>query len=73
MCFVSLCLLRYFQYLLDTQDQARAPAEMLLETIREPIALVRGDYSHTVVTPTKVSQLYLDFAKLSGCRHCERI
>jgi len=66
MCFVSLCLLRYTQYLLETQLQVRASAETIMVAIREPIALAQGDYPNIVVTPTKVSQLYLDLAKLLG-------
>jgi len=66
MCFVSLCLLRYTQYLLETQLQVRASAETIMTAIREPIALAQGEYPNIVVTPTKVSQLYLDLAKLLG-------
>lgn len=66
MCFVSLCLLRYTQYLLETQLQVRASAETIMVAIREPIALAQGEYPNIVVTPTKVSQLYLDLAKLLG-------
>jgi transposase len=66
MCFVSLCLLRYIQYLLDSQSQVRASAEMIMEAIREPIVLVQGEYPQTIVTPTKVPPLYLDLAGLLG-------
>lgn len=66
LCFISLCLLRYIQYLLETQNQAKASAEMIMEAIREPIVLVQGEYPQSIVTPTKVSQLYLDLAGLLG-------
>ena len=35
-----------------------------MEAICEPIALVQGDYPYNIVTPTQVTQLYLDLAKL---------
>ena len=64
MCFISLCLLRYIQYLLETQAKERFSTELIMEAICEPIALVQGDYPYNIVTPTQVTQLYLDLAKL---------
>jgi transposase len=64
MCFISLCLLRYIQYLLETQCETRASAEVIMEAMREPLALVQGDYPHIVVTPTKISKIYLELARL---------
>ncbi len=64
MCFISLCLLRYIQCLLETQCETRASAEVIMEAIREPLALVQGDYPHNVVTPTKISKIYLELARL---------
>ena len=64
MCFISLCLLRYIQYLLETQCEIRASAELVMEAIREPLALIQGDYPHIVVTPTKISKIYLELARL---------
>jgi hypothetical protein len=63
---MSLCQLRYIQYLLELQSQIRASAEVIMAAIHEPIALVQGDYPHVVVTPTQVPQLYLDLARLMG-------
>jgi transposase len=64
MCFTSLCLLRYIQYLLEKYGDKRASADMIMEAIRDPLAMVQGDYPYNVVTPTKVSQLYLDLARI---------
>lgn len=64
MCFISLCLLRYIQYLLETQCEIMASAEVIMEAIKEPLVLVQGDYPHNVVTPTKISKVYLELAKL---------
>lgn len=64
MCFINLCLLRYIQYLLEKHGDKRASAEMIMEALRDPLALVQGDFPYNVVTPTKVSQLYLDLARI---------
>ena len=64
MCFISLCLLRYIQYLLETQCEIMASAEVIMEAIKEPLVLVQGDYPHNVVTPTKISKVYLELANL---------
>lgn len=64
MCFISLCLLRHIQYLLETQCETKASAEVIMEAIHDPLALVQGDYPHNVVTPTKISKIYLELARL---------
>ncbi|AFV02699.1 hypothetical protein SDC9_48362 [bioreactor metagenome] len=35
-----------------------------MEAIHEPLGLVQGEYPNNVVTPTQVSQAYLDLAKI---------
>ncbi|TVP94190.1 MAG: hypothetical protein EA374_07700 [Acholeplasmatales bacterium] len=40
MCYVSLCLLRYRQYLLEKHHPIRCSAEKLMHAIKEPLALV---------------------------------
>ena len=64
MCFISLCLLRYIQYRLEKECEIRASAEMIMEALRNPMALVQGDFPFNVVTPTRVSQLYLELARI---------
>lgn len=64
MCFLSLCMLRYTQYLLETTQQKSASAAQIMEAIREPLALVQGEYPNNVVTPTRISQTYLDLASI---------
>lgn len=63
-CFISLCLVRYIQYLLETKCEIRASAEVIMEAIREPLAMIQGNYPHNVVTPTRVTKVYLELAKV---------
>lgn len=64
MCFISLCMLRYAQYLLEKSIDKSVSAAQIMEAIREPLALVQGEYPNNVVTPTRVSQTYLDLATI---------
>lgn len=64
MCFISLCMLCYAQYLLETKEQKRISASQIMDAIREPLALVQGKYPNNVVTPTRISQTYLDLAEI---------
>lgn len=64
MCFISLCILRYAQYLLVEAHQENVSAARIMDAIHEPLALVQGEYPNNVVTPTQVSQTYLDLATI---------
>ncbi len=64
MCFISLCLLRYAQYILEKEKKISYSATRIMEAIRTPLAMVQGEFPHNIVTPTKVNQEYLDLAKL---------
>lgn len=64
MCFISLCLIRYIQYLLEKHYETSASAEVIMRAIREPLAVVQGEFPHNVVTPIKVSKTYLDICSL---------
>jgi transposase len=55
MCFLSLCMLRYAQYLLETQQQKSISAARIMEAIREPLILVQEEFPNNIVTPTRVS------------------
>ncbi|WP_407308090.1 hypothetical protein [Desulfosporosinus sp. SB140] len=57
-------MLRYAQYLLGEAHQENASAARIIEALHEPLVLVQGEYPNNVVTPTQVSQTYLDLAKI---------
>lgn len=64
MCFLSLCILRYAQHLLSSEQDRQASAAEIMEAIRDPLALVQGEFPKIVVTPTRISQTYLDLAEI---------
>lgn len=64
MCFISLCMLRYAQYLLEIQQKKSVSAARIMGAIREPLILLQGEFPNHIVTPTCVSQTYLDLATI---------
>ncbi|AFV03189.1 Mobile element protein [Dehalobacter sp. DCA] len=64
MCFIALCILRYAQYLLEQSMGKSVSAAQIMEAIQDPLALVQGEYPNNIVTPTQVSQTYLDLASI---------
>ena len=69
MCFISLCMLRYVQYLLENSIGKSVSAARIMEAIQDPLILVQGEYPNNVVTPTRVSQTYLDLASILKLAH----
>lgn len=64
LCFISLCLLRYGQYLLLENKEKSVSAAEIMDALNDPLVLIQGEYPNNVVTPTRVSQTYLDFASI---------
>lgn len=64
LCFISLCILRYAQYLLEKGLNKTVSAARIMEAIQAPLALVQGDYPNNVVTPTQIPQTYIDLAAI---------
>lgn len=64
MCFISLCMLRYAQYLLEEKEGKSISASQIMQSIQEPLVLVQGEFPAIVVTPTQISQTYLDLANI---------
>lgn len=64
MCFISLCMLRYAQYLLEKSMDKSVSAALIMEAIKDPLILVQGEYPNNVVTPTRIPQTYLDLASI---------
>ncbi|MCB8818330.1 hypothetical protein [Desulfosporosinus shakirovi] len=64
MCFISLCMLRYAQYLLEEVGGKSISAAQIMQAIQDPLVLVQGDYPNNIVTPTQISQVYLDLATI---------
>jgi len=64
MCYISLCLLRYAQYIFEQNKQEGLPAAGVMEAIHEPLALVQGEFPDNVIIPARIPQCYLDLAEL---------
>ena len=64
MCFMSLCILRYAQYLLQREKEKSVSASTIMTAIHDPLVLVQGEYPANIVTPTMVPQTYLDLAEI---------
>lgn len=64
LCFLCLCILRYAQYLLQTDMNKRVSAEILMDAFEWPLAVVIGEFPSCVVTPTRLTQEYLDLSQI---------
>lgn len=57
-------MIRYALYLLEKSMDKSVSAALIMEALQEPLILVQGEYPNNVVTPTRVSQTYLDLASI---------
>lgn len=64
LCFLCLCLVRYAQFLLAEKKHVRASVRDIMEAIYSPLVLVQGEYPRNIVTPTCITQTYLDLADI---------
>lgn len=64
MCFISLCMLRYAQYLLEKSLGKSVSVARIMDAIWDPLVLVQGEFPKNVVTPIRVPQTYLDLASI---------
>ena len=49
---------------IEVEEGKNISATRIMESIQEPLALVQGEYPNNVVTPTQISQIYLDLTKI---------
>jgi transposase len=65
LCYLSLSLLRYLQYLMAEQGwDPVLSAEEIMRAISDPLVLLQGDYPKMIATPTCINQTYLDITNL---------
>jgi transposase len=62
MCYISLCIMRYAQHVLEKAHGESVSAAQIMDAIHEPLAIVQGEFPNNVVTPTRIPQAYLDLA-----------
>lgn len=68
LCFLALSIMRYTQYLLESNGCKSVSAAKIMDAIREPLVLVQGNFPKVIVTPAKVNQTYLDLSNLLGMK-----
>jgi len=68
LCFLALSMMRYAQHLLIENNGKSTSAARLMEALHEPLALVQGNYPNIIVTPIRVSETYLELAKMLGMK-----
>lgn len=59
LCFLSLCLLRYGQYRMKKALNINVSGQLLSRSLSDPVVLAQGDYSLVSLTPTTISDTYL--------------
>ena len=65
MCYLSLCIIRYLQYLMVENGWSEVlSAEEIMKAISAPLVLLQGEYPKMVATPTCINQAYLDITKM---------
>ena len=64
MCYISLSIIRYLQYLMQDNGMVVLSAEEIMGAISQPRALVQGQFPKSIVTPTEVPQSYIDIASM---------
>jgi len=64
MCYISLCIIRYLQYLMQKDGMDVLSAEEIMGAVSQPRALVQSQFPKSIVTPTEVPQSYLDIASM---------
>ncbi len=66
MCYMALCILRYMQYMMKEKEMEPYSAERLMACIGEPIVVAAGDYPHTILQPTNLSEDFLKLIDMLG-------
>lgn len=64
MCYLSLCIIRYIQYLLAEKREPVLSAEEIMKAIHRPLALAQGAYPRMIITPTEVPESYLTISRI---------
>ncbi len=66
LCFLCLCIIRYFQYLLGSEGKAGIPMIYANKAISNPMVLIEGKDKESRVHPLHLTNSYLKLAKLLG-------
>lgn len=64
MCFIALSMIRYLQYLYVQAFDERPSAAVLQSALLSPLALMQGEWPNVTLTPTRVSETYLNLLQV---------
>lgn len=66
MCFIALSMIRYLQYLFVQQTKKSPSAAALQHALVSPLVLMQGNWPTVTLTPTRVTETYLQLIELLG-------
>ena len=66
LCYLSLCVIRYIQYLMKTDYKTDMSAQRIMDAIAEPKVLALGTYPKMVMVPQNLSEDFLFLIKNLG-------
>ena len=64
MCYISLCIIKYLQYMQETNKQEVMSAARIMSAINEPQVVMQGLYPKIAVTPINISDDFLQIMSL---------
>ena len=71
LCFLCLCIIRYFQYLLGSEGKASVPMIYANKAISNPMVLIQGKNESAIVHPIHLTNSFLKLANLLGMKKVE--
>ncbi len=71
LCYLALCMLRYMQYYLKTEHKLEMSAGRIMDCIKEPLAVVSGEMPKVIITPTNMSEDFINVIDKLGFRRLE--
>ena len=71
LCYLALCMIRYLQYYLKTEHKIEMSAARIMDSIREPIAVVSGEMPKSVIIPTNLDDDFILLIDKLGFRRLE--
>ena len=71
LCYLALCMIRYVQYYLKTEHKIEMSVARIMDCISEPIAVVSGEMPKVIITPTNLSDDFINVIYKLGFRRLE--
>ena len=71
LCYLALCMIRYLQYYLKTEHKIEMSAARIMDSIREPLAVISGEMPKSVIIPTNLDDDFILLIDKLGFRRLE--